>query len=222
MRPILPIFTLVLIALISRGADTLPHVLIITDSVHRETANIAATTLKGRAKVVVSAIEPGDTSVAIERLDTILGKIKWDLIHFNYGFADLRHVDPNTKSVRLLSRQAGGIRVTSAEQYEANLRKIVKRLQSTGSKLVWASTTPIVGHKYEGIFETGSELKLNEIAAKIMSQENIPINDMHAWVLKNVKKFTDPFAFRRINIHEPMVFSIENALKLPTKVKVVR
>jgi hypothetical protein len=38
---------------------------------------------------------------------------------------------------------------------------------------------------------------------------------MHAWVLENVKKFTDPLAFRRINIHESMVSSIEKALNLP-------
>ena len=29
------------------------------------------------------------------------------------------------------------------EQYEKNLRELVKRLKATGAKLVWASTTPI-------------------------------------------------------------------------------
>ena len=40
-------------------------------------------------------------------------------------------------------------------------------------------------------------------------------NDMHAWVLENVKKFSDSLSFRRINIHEPMISSIEKALNLP-------
>lgn len=215
MKSILPFVTLMLFTLSCSAADKLPQVLIIADSVHTATARAAAAALKGRANVVVPAVPLGDTQTAILQLDTLLGKTKWDLIHFNFGFADLRHIDPKTTSVRLMSRHAGGKQVTTAEQYEKNLRKIVTRLQSTGAKLVWASTTPLVGTKYDAIFESGSELKYNTIAAEIMAQEKIPVNDMHAWVLENVKKFTDSLSFRRINIHEPMVSSIEKALNLP-------
>ena len=215
MKYILPFFALILFALRSSGADKLPQVLIIADSLHRATAKTAATALKGRANVVVPAIDLGATKAAIPRLDKLLGETKWDLIHFNFGFADLRHIDPKTKSVRVLSRHSGGMRVTTAEQYEKNLRKIVARLKLTGAKLVWASTTPLVGTKYDGVFETGSEVVYNAIAADIMSKEKIPVNDMHAWVLENVKKFSDSFSFRRIAIQEPMVSSIEKALKLP-------
>ena len=196
------------------AAVKVPQVLIITDSVHRATANTAASALKGRANVVVPSTDLGDTGTAISRLDELLGKNKWDLIHFNFGFADLRHIDPKTKSIRLLSRHSGGVRVTTAEQYEANLRKIVARLKATGAKLVWASTTPLVGTKYDSIYQSGSEKVYNAIAAEIMQQQKIPVNDMHAWVLANVKKFSDSFSYRRIAIHEPMVESIEMVLGL--------
>ncbi|MFK7909777.1 MAG: hypothetical protein AB8F34_04160 [Akkermansiaceae bacterium] len=199
------------------AADKLPQVLIIADGVHMATARTAASELKGRANVVVPSSGLGDTATAITRLDKLLGETKWDLIHFNFGFADLRHIDPKTKSVRVMSRHAGGKRVASPDDYEANLRKIVDRLKATDAKLVWASSTPLVGTKYDGIYETGSEKEYNAIAAEIMQQEKIPINDMHAWVLGNVKRFTDPFSFRRIDIHKPMVESIEKVLKLAKK-----
>lgn len=199
------------------AAAEVPQVLIIADSIHSTTAKAAAAELKGRAKVVTSSINLGHTGMAISQLDKLLGKKKWDLIHFNFGFADLRHIDPKTKSLRLLSRHAGGVRVTTPEQYEANLRKIVSRLKETGAQLVWASTTPLVGSKYDSILESGSEKVYNAIALEIMHQEKIPVNDMHAWVIENVKKISDPLSYRKIDIHIPVVDSIEKVLKLPKK-----
>lgn len=198
-------------------AENLPKVLIIADGIHLGTARTAAGALKGRADVTVPATGLGDSGAALGALDELLGETKWDLIHFNFGFADLRHVDPKTKSVRVMSRYAGGRRVTGPEDYEANLRKIVARLKATGARLVWASSTPLVGTKYDGVYESGSEITYNSIAAKIMKEEKIPTNDMHAWVLENVKKFSDSFSFRKVPIDEPVVESIERALKLPGK-----
>ena len=200
-------------------AEDLPKVLIIVDEVHLGPARTAADELKGRAEVTVPAGDSGDTGAAIGKLDELLGQTKWDLIYFNFGFADLRHLDPKTKSVRLMSRHAGGERVTGPQAYRENLRKIVSRLKATKAQLIWASTTPLVGTKYDGIYESGSEKEYNAIAATIMKEENVEINDRHAWVLENVKNFRDSFSFRRIPIHEPVVESIETALKLPKKVK---
>ncbi|MFK7852139.1 MAG: hypothetical protein AB8D78_14275 [Akkermansiaceae bacterium] len=199
------------------AAEKLPKVLIIADGIHRSTAKTAAAELQGRVDVVVPESDLGDTGAAIELLGEVLGESQWDLIYFNFGFADLRHIDPKTKAVRVMSRHAGGKRVTSPQKYQANLEKIVTRLKDTGAKLIWASSTPLVGTKYDGVYESGSEIEYNTIAAEIMQRENIAINDMHAWVLQNVKKFTDSFSFRRIPIHEPMVESIEKALVLSGK-----
>ena len=196
-----------------------PRVLMLTDSVLRPAAGIVASEMKGRAEVVLPSSSLSDTGAVLPQLDKLLGDGKWDLIHFNFGFADLRHIDPNSKSVRIMSRHSGGVRVTSPDQYEANLRQIVARLKKTNAKLIWASATPIVGEKYDHVFESGSEITYNEIAAKIMFEEKIPVSDLHAWVLRNVKKFTDPFAFKRVPIQDPIIASIEQALGIPAKPK---
>ncbi len=190
------------------AAAALPRVLMITDSVHRSTAQAAAAELKGRATLVVPQIAPGATGTAIGRLDDLLGKGKWDIIHFNFGFADLRYVDPATKSLRVMSKHAGGVRVSTPGQYEKNLRAIVRRLKATGAKLIWASTTPLEPSKHDSLFDPGSELTYNAIAARIMTEHKVGINDMHAWMLANTKKRNDPFSFKKIAIHQPIVNSI--------------
>jgi lysophospholipase L1-like esterase len=215
MRSLLSIFLSLILPGICAAAEALPQVLVIGDSVQRSIASAAAGELKGRVKIVIPAADPGDTETAIDRLDLLLGDTKWDLIHFNFGFADLRYIDPKTKSVRAMSRHAGGVRRTSPEQYEENLRKIVGRLKATGSKLIWATTTPLMGSKADSIFEPGSEVAYNAIALRIMKQERIPISDMHSWVTENIKKHNDPFFYKRTKVHEAVIETIENALKLP-------
>ena len=64
----------------------------------------------------------GPTANGLKKLDVRLGEGKWDVIHFNFGIHD---------------------RATPPADYEQRLEKIVARLQKTGAKLIWASTTPI-------------------------------------------------------------------------------
>jgi acyl-CoA thioesterase-1 len=57
----------------------------------------------------------------------------------------------------------------------------VKQLQSTGAKLIWASTTPVpVG--IEKRIES-DVIAYNTVAKKIMGEHHVPINDLHARVL---------------------------------------
>lgn len=198
-------------------AGELPRVLFIGDMIRRSIAPAAAKELADRAEIVVPKAYPGDTGTALTRLDELLGDGKWDLIQFNFGFVDLRYIDPKTKSIRVMSKHAGGIRTSTPEQYEKNLRDIVRRLKETEAKLVWTNTTPLESSKYETIYDLGSEIEYNSIAAKIMRENGIPVLDMHAWVLKNVEKRGDSFSYKKIPIHEPIVASIEETLKLPKK-----
>jgi hypothetical protein len=221
MKFVLTLALAVVSTVSTMAADALPKVLVICDQIHSTTAKAASSALKGRAEVVTPKRDPGDTGTAIGQLDEILGKNKWDVIHFNFGFADLRHVDPKTKSGRAMSRHAGGVRVTTPEQYEKNLREIVTKLKATGAKLVWASTTPLEGTRHDSLFVSGSEIEYNAIAAKVMAGNGIAFNDMHAWMLANTKEKQrgDPFSFKGIAIHEPVVSSILAALGLPEETK---
>lgn len=204
------------------AADELPRVLVLGDSIYQQPARDAANELKGRVEVVFANMQPGEvrnTETILENLEVLLGKGPWDLIHFNCGLGDLVHRAPNMKAFRVMAREVGGVRATCPEQYEKNLHELVTRLQGTGARLVWATTTPI-RHSTSNVFEMGSEVKYNAIAARVMAAHKVPINDMHTYVrdLIDMKRpashGADPFYFDRKPLHPPILRSILNELKL--------
>jgi lysophospholipase L1-like esterase len=64
------------------------------------------------------------------------------------------------------------------EQYEKNLETLVERLEKTGAKLVFATTT-VVPDGESGRF-AGDDVKYNAAAEAIMKKHGIPIDDLHA------------------------------------------
>lgn len=204
------------------AVDPVPRVLILGDSVYAQPAREAATTLKGRVELVYATMQPGEvrnTTTALANLERLLGETKWDLIHFNFGLGDLVYRAPGMKSFRVFPKDAGGVRATDSQQYEKNLRELVQRLQATEAKLIWASTTPI-RHSTTNIFELGSEIEANRIAARVMADQGVPINDMYAYV-KNLIDMNrpashgaDPFYFDRKPLHPPIVSNVLRELDL--------
>ena len=69
-------------------------------------------------------------------------------------------------------------------QYEENLRTLVKRLQATGAKLIWASTTPVPDSTaLRPLRQEADVVKYNEIAARVMAENKIPTDDLYNAVL---------------------------------------
>ena len=101
----------------------------------------------------------------------------WDVIHFNFGVWDQEYRDPKNPKKKGEPGQ-GAIR-TSIEDYEKNLRKVVARLKETKATLIWASTTPILKATPGYV---GGEMvdKYNAVAAKVMADNGIIINDLNA------------------------------------------
>jgi len=89
------------------------------------------------------------------------------VIHFNFGLHDI-HTAPT------------GPREVPINDYEQNLRQLVKELRATGAKLIWASTTPVP----EGLTvrHEADVVAYNAVAKKIMDENHIPIDDLHAFV----------------------------------------
>lgn len=198
----------------ARSDERLPRVLILGDFVYQQPARSVASELKGRADVVYAALRPGEvrnTKTTLTNLSDLLGERKWDVIHFNLGLGDLVYRAPGLKSFRTMPKEAGGVRTTAPEQYERNLRELVKRLSDTDAKLIWANTTPLRSSPL-GVFDMGSEKEYNAIAAKIMTEHDIPINDMYSYVASviNLQRPTafDPFSFDKKPLHPPIVRSI--------------
>lgn len=211
---LLPLCFLFLTSLLL-AADPLPRVLVLGDNIYNEPAKFAAGQLKGRVEIVWKQV--ADSSSALAQVEDLLGQGKWDLIHFNFGLTDLLYKDPATKSLRVMSKQAGGVRVTSPQQYEQNLRALLKRFQGTQAKLVWANTTPI-GNSPTGIFDAGSEVEYNEIAAKVMREHRIPTTDLHALLTsqRDPKRPAsgDPYNFDRSQLRVPLLDAIRRELGL--------
>ncbi|QDT62727.1 hypothetical protein SV7mr_52780 [Stieleria bergensis] len=202
--------------------QSLPQVLIIGDSIYQQPSAEVSKALKGKVKVVFAAIQPGEvrnTQTVLNQLDQLLKNQSWDVIHFNLGLGDLVYRAPGMNSFRVMPIDAGGVRATSPAQYEQNLDQLVKRLQSGGAKLIWASTTPI-RHSGTKLFVKGSEIEYNAIAEKVMRRHGVAINEMYGFVKdlidmdKPASHNADPFFFDRKPIHQPIVDSVCNELGL--------
>lgn len=157
--------------------EGLPKVLIIGDSISIGYFPAVKAVLQGQASVSRPNTNCGDTPRGLREINKWLGDTKWDVIHFNWGLWDLCYRNPESKNQGNRDKVNGKLSVTP-EDYEKNLNALVDRLQKTGAALIWASTT-LVPDGEAGRF-VGDDVKYNAIAAKVMAERGIPINDLHA------------------------------------------
>jgi acyl-CoA thioesterase-1 len=160
----------------------LPRVLLIGDSISMGYTLPVRKLLEGKANVHRPGENCGPTTRGIARIDQWLGDGKWDVIHFNFGLHDLKYAD---EKGNLVDKEKGKPQV-SLEDYEKHLRTLVARLKKTNAKLIWCATTPVpAGAK--GRVE-GDEVKYNEVAAKVMKEEGVAINDLYAFAKPKLAK----------------------------------
>lgn len=172
----------VLVASSRADAALRPRVLLMGDSISFGYAPYVAEILATRADVqrIEGTVEATIRPVGGLRLDTVaaraalprwLGAETWDVIHFNWGLHD----------VKLLP---GGKHQVELAEYGRNLRELVAALKRTGATLVWASTTPIPPGTEHSNYprRAGDEQAYNQVAEKIMADEGIPVDDLHAFV----------------------------------------
>jgi hypothetical protein len=148
----------------------LPRVLLIGDSVSRGYTQPTRVTLTGKANVHRAPANCGPTASGLKHLDVWLGAGKWDVIHFNFGIHD---------------------RATPAADYVKRLEEIVARLEKTGAKLIWASTTPIPDNPAQK--QTAqSVVDKNALAAEVMKKHGIPTDDLFGAMTPRLKEFQPP------------------------------
>ena len=148
----------------------LPRVLLIGDSVSRGYTQAVRKALAGKANVHRAPANCGPTASGLKNMDAWLGEGKWDLIHFNFGIHD---------------------RATLAADYTQRLDQIVQRLQKTGAKLIWASTTPIPDNPAQK--QTAeSIIQKNALAAEVMKKHAIPTDDLFAAITPHLAKLQNP------------------------------
>ncbi len=131
----------------------------------------------------------GGTSKALKHIYNWIGETNWDLIHFNFGLHDIKHVNPvNGKN----SNSFNDPHQASPEQYEDNLEKIVEILKKTGAKLIFATTTPYPHSKLKPARKPGMHKIYNQIALGVMKKHKVKINDLHSFVLPRMNELQRP------------------------------
>ena len=146
---------------------SLPRVLLIGDSISMYYVAQVREALRGRANVYRVPDNGKATKYGLANIDYWLGDGRWSVIHFNWGLHDIA-VMPDGK------------RQVSIEDYERNLRQLLKTLQGTGAKLIWAMTTPVpAGSRNRS---EADAVAYNAVARKVMKESHIPINDLHSFI----------------------------------------
>jgi len=197
----------------------LPRVLLIGDSISIGYTVPVRTMLEGKANIHRPLTNCGPTTTGVAKINTWLGDGKWDVIHFNWGLHDLKYMGPKGQNLADPKASDSHQQVPPAE-YETNLRKLVARLQKTEAKLIWRSTTPVPEGCQGRV--VGDSVKYNAIAAKIMAEHNIPIDDQYTYCMTCKDKIQRP-----ANVHfteegskqlaAQTVAAIQKALDSPVK-----
>ena len=173
----------------------LPNVLILGDSISIGYFPFVRDLLKEEVAVTRPFRKDGSpencagTTNGVQHIDRWIGDLNWDLIHFNFGLHDLKHVDPFSGKN---SMEPGHPLQAGLKQYKKNLETIVERLKSTGAKLVFATTTPYPDKVTGPLRDPGMPEKYNKAALKIMKKNGIQVNDLYAFVLPRMDEWLRP------------------------------
>jgi len=162
----------------------IPNVLIIGDSISIGYTPFVKEILNGKATVWHPDENCEGTTKGVLKVDEWIGNTKWNIIHFNFGLHDLKHVSAKTGES---STNPEDPRQADVNQYSKNLKIIVEKLKASGAKLIFASTTP-VPEKSSPLREPEQVLIYNEAALKIMKSENIPVDDLFGMALPKLKE----------------------------------
>lgn len=157
----------------------LPRVLLIGDSISMGYTLPVRERLKGKANVHRIPANGGPTVNGLKNLKAWLGTGKWDVIHFNFGIHDMKFMEPGKQQV-------------PPADYEKNLRDLVKQLQATGARLIWATTTPIPDGELNPPRTFDKVPAYNAIATKVMTEAGVTINDLNAHITPQLARLQNP------------------------------
>ncbi|MBT3382911.1 MAG: SGNH/GDSL hydrolase family protein [Prolixibacteraceae bacterium] len=196
----------------STFSNNLPNVLILGDSISIGYTPFVKDLLKYKANVFRPMLDNekaencSGTTKGVDNIDRWIGTTKWDVIHFNFGLHDIKHVDPVTGEN---SKNPDHPHQADVKQYRKNLKVIVEKLKATGAKLIFATTTPYPDEVGGPLRKPGMPEKYNKAAIKIMNFNGIAINNLYEFVKPRIADLQLPN-----NVH----FKPQGSLALAEKV----
>jgi lysophospholipase L1-like esterase len=131
---------------------------------------------------------------------------KPDVITFNFGLHDLKRETQDPK--RVASSNPADPPQSDPEAYRRNLTEIVGKLQATGAKLFFVTTTPVPPGKLSPHRDAGDPLLYNAVARQVVEPRGIEVIDLYAVVAEN------PTWQRPVNVH----FTDEGSVGLATAI----
>lgn len=164
----------------------LPRVLIIGDSISIGYFKPLQKLLEGKAILEHNAGNAAHTANGLAKLGEWLGDGKWDVIHFNHGLHDLKYIDEKGRNIAVEK----GKQQIPVEQYEKNLDEMVTRLEKTGAKLIFATTTPVPDGT--GFRVKGDEQEYNVAAERVMKKHGVAIDDLCSFALPRLEEIQQP------------------------------
>ncbi len=185
----------------------LPNVLIIGDSISIGYTPFVKELLTGKANVYRPTLESGNnencegTTKGIQNIErwlkasgaetpmTIGAASQWDIIHFNFGLHDIKHVDPITGKN---SNNPKDPLQADLKQYKKNMEAIVEKLKLSGAHLIFGTTTPYPDDVEGVLRDPGMPVKYNRAAIKIMNQQDVMINDLYNFMLPRMNELQLP------------------------------
>jgi len=188
----------------------LPNVLLIGDSISMGYTLGVRRALAGIANVYRAPDNCRSTRQTLAEIETYLGEVKWNVIHFNWGIHDLTHLNAAGKT----APPPDGKHQVGLEAYRANVEKLVARLKQADAKLVWAATTPI-GNKYDagGIRRDRDVVAYNAAATGVMKAEGVRINDLYALAKPNAEAWLgDGVHFKPAGNHQ-LAHAVADAIR---------
>lgn len=158
----------------------LPRVLLIGDSISIGYTQPVRALLAGVANVHRVPENGGPTTRGRQQIEAWLGAGRWDVIHFNFGLHDIK-LDPADRPL------------TTPAEYERNLLALVERLQATGARLVFATTTPVPARLEGGPRRRSADVvERNFIAARVMAARGVAVNDLYAVAVPRLAELQRP------------------------------
>lgn len=181
------------IAFSSAQAAEKPRVLLLGDSISMGYTPVVQKLLADEMTVLRpmakngKAENCGGTNSGVANIDRWLqiDGGKWNVIHFNWGLHDLKHVKADGKATSDLATDPPQATV---EVYEKQLREIVGKLRATGAKLVFATTTPAPAEPMKVYRNNADVIRYNEAAMRVMKENDIPVNDLYAFAQPRMKE----------------------------------
>jgi lysophospholipase L1-like esterase len=176
----------------------LPNVLLLGDSISIGYTLPVRALLQGKANVFRPITANGaaencsDTGKGVRDLDRWLAaQPKWEVIHFNWGLHDLKHMKPDAPKPTT-SADPNDPPLQSVEAYRANLEQLVARLKKTGARLIFATTTPVPEGATNPYRSSADPARYNAAAMGVMKPHGVRVNDLYAFIQPRVAELQLP------------------------------